>query len=183
MKLFDEVQATDQKGVDLDLDEALEQAIQIIENQHRADGKLIFIGNGGSAAIASHMAVDFWKNGGVKAITFNDAALLTCLSNDCGYSQVFEKSIEMFGEEEDVLIAISSSGQSENILRGAEMALTKGVKLITLSGFDAKNPLRQKGAINFYVPVAHYGQVEVLHHALCHCIIDHFLANRKDSAK
>src|SRR3989338_10285965 len=95
----------------------------------RYGGKLLFIGNGASASIASHMAVDFWKNAGIKAFSFNDAVTLTCLSNDYGYRHVFEKPICVFGDKKDLLIAISSSGQSENILRAAIAAKEKGIRL------------------------------------------------------
>ena len=101
----------------------------------RRGRKILFAGNGGSAAIASHMAIDFWKNAGIKALAFNDGALLTCVSNDHGYSHVFEKSIEMFAEYNDVLLAFSSSGNSENILRGVVAGQEKQGRIITFSGF------------------------------------------------
>jgi len=177
-KLFDQVEATDQKGSPLMVDEALENAIHLISACADAGGKVMFIGNGGSAAIASHMATDFWKNVGVKAVSFNDSVLLTCLSNDEGYSHVFEKSIEMFAQPKDLLVAISSSGKSENIIRGVDAIYEKGGKAITFTGFGADNPLRRKGEINFYVPASHYGHVEIIHHALCHCLVDVMIANK-----
>lgn len=152
-------------------DEGVEKAIGIIRAAAPA-GKIMFIGNGGSAAISSHMATDFWKNGGIKAVAFNDSSLLTCIGNDYGYPHIFEKPIEMFADQPDVLIAISSSGRSENILRGVKAARAKGCRIITLSGFDSDNPLSIMGDINFYVPSKEYGPVEVLHHSICHCILD-----------
>ena len=115
-------------------------------------GKVIYIGNGGSASIASHMAADLWKNGGVKALCFNDPALLTCLANDLGYENVYSAPVEGFAEKGDVVVAISSSGRSPNILKACEAAIKKGCVLVTLSGFNPDNPLRSMGAINFYVP-------------------------------
>ncbi len=115
----------------------------------------------------------------MRAIAFNDAALLTCVSNDIGYKHVFEKSIEMFADKGDVLIAISSSGKSENILRGAAAAKKKGCKIITLSGFKIGNPLRKSGNLNFYVPSYVYGYVEILHHSICHCILEYIMKSRK----
>ncbi|HBR15732.1 MAG TPA: phosphoheptose isomerase [Candidatus Omnitrophica bacterium] len=177
-ELYDGVVATDHRGNALPLDGALEKVIHVICEQACQKRKLIFIGNGGSAAIASHMAVDFWKNIGIKAITFNDSTLLTCLSNDIGYAYAFEKSIEIFGEEGDVLMAISSSGKSENILRGVAAAKKKRLKVVTFSGFDEHNPLRSEGEYNFYVPIAEYGYVEAIHHLLCHCLVDILLLNK-----
>ncbi|HLF18661.1 MAG TPA: SIS domain-containing protein [Candidatus Omnitrophota bacterium] len=171
-ELFHKIQATTTEGSSVLVEEALEKAINMIMEQSNAEGKLLFIGNGGSAAIASHMATDFWKNAGIKALAFNDSSLLTCISNDEGYENVFAKPIEMFAESNDILCAVSSSGQSENILRGVQAAKEKGLRVITFSGFKTDNSLRSKGDINFYVPTSHYGHVECLHHFLIHSLID-----------
>lgn len=142
-------------------------------------GKVIYIGNGGSAAIASHMAADLWKNGGVKALCFTDPALLTCLANDLGYENVYSAPAGSFVEKGDVFVAISSSGRSPNILKAAEAALKKGCVLVTLSGFGPDNPLRSMGAVNFYVPSPVYGVVETVHAALCHAVVDYVIRTRK----
>jgi D-sedoheptulose 7-phosphate isomerase len=159
--------------------EGIEHAARLVDVRTTAGNKLMFIGNGASAAISSHQATDFWKAGGMRAIAFNDASLLTCISNDFGYRHVFEKPIEMFGEKGDVLVAISSSGQSENILRGVEAGISKGIEILTLSGFASDNPLRKMGTFNFYVSSKKYGHVEVVHHAICHCILDTIIENRR----
>jgi D-sedoheptulose 7-phosphate isomerase len=171
-RLTKDIAVTDKIGKDLDFEPGLEKAIRLINACGKRGSKLIFIGNGASASIASHMAADFWKNSKIKAIAFNDAALLTCVSNDFGYSHVFEKPIEMFADPGDILVAISSSGKSENIIKGARMALSKKCKVISLSGFDKNNALRSLGDVNFYVPLSSYGQVEVAHHSICHCMLD-----------
>ncbi|MFZ3089120.1 MAG: SIS domain-containing protein [Nitrospirota bacterium] len=166
------IQVTDSKGKRLPFSHGIEDVGSLIMGQTNSGQKVIFIGNGGSAAIASHMAIDFWKNGGMKAISFNDGPQLTCLGNDYGYKHVFEKPIDMFADAGDILIAISSSGKSENILLGVQAARTKGCRVVTISGFEEDNPLSSLGEINFYVPSKAYGPVEVLHHSICHCIID-----------
>ena len=135
-------------------------------------GKAIFIGNGGSAAIASHMAIDYCKNGGFPGLAFNDAAALTCLANDLGYEQAFAHQISNLGKSEDILIAISSSGASANIIAAAETASSINMKLITLSGFEENNSLRKRGHMNFFVPITEYGFVEITHLVLCHAILD-----------
>ncbi len=132
----------------------------------------MFIGNGGSAGIASHQAIDYWRNGGFPAMAFNDASLLTCIGNDFGYEHVFSKPIAMLAKAGDVLIAISSSGQSANILAGVHQAQSLGCKVITLSAFKPDNPLRQLGDFNFYVPTFSYGFAEISHLAISHCILD-----------
>ena len=170
--LFKETQVTDAKGAPLELSQGIGEAIHLIQSQSARGKKIIFIGNGGSSSIASHQATDFLKNGGIKAIAFTDPSLLTCVSNDLGYPRVFEVPIKMLAEGEDVLVAISSSGRSENILRGVEAARGKGCEVITMSGFTSDNPLRKTGRLNFYVPSDSYGYVEISHLTLCHCILD-----------
>ncbi|MBI1957818.1 MAG: SIS domain-containing protein [Candidatus Rokubacteria bacterium] len=176
--LLARVEATDGVGAALALDDGLARVIDIVRTQTAAGRKVIFIGNGGSAAIASHQAVDYWKNGGMRAVAFNDPSLLTCVSNDFGYAHVFEKPIEMFADAGDVLIAISSSGKSENIVRGVEAARRTGCRIITLSGFRPDNPLRRLGELNFWVPADSYGHVEITHLALCHAVVDAIMAGR-----
>ena len=178
--LYDQTQVTTTQNQSLELTEGLEQAVLMIKAAAERRSKLFFIGNGGSAAIASHMAVDFWKNLGIAAMTFNDGPLLTCLSNDEGYDQVFKRSVGMFAQKGDILVAISSSGQSQNILNAVQAAIEHEMQVITLSGFHADNHLRRCGDLNFYVPAAHYGYVEVLHHAICHCWVDTLMASKLD---
>jgi len=168
------MEATNARQEKWTLDQGLEEGIQLIVEQSSKRKKIIFIGNGGSAAIASHQSVDYWKNGGMRAIAFNDTSLLTCIGNDYGYPFVFEKPVEMFADSGDVLIAISSSGKSENILNGVKMAKKMGCPVITMSGFKSDNPLRSLGDVNFYVPAptGAYGFVEIAHLTLCHCMVD-----------
>jgi len=178
LNLIQAVKVTDKNGIALDFYEGIERVADLVMNQRAADYKIMFIGNGASAAISSHMSTDFWKNGGIKAVAFNDPSLLTCISNDFGYKYVFEKPIKMFANEGDILFAISSSGKSENILRGAQSANLKRCKIITLSGFKKNNPLSLLGDFNFYVPSNSYGPVEIIHHSICHCILDVMIKKR-----
>jgi len=163
---------TDKSGAIIGLSKGMKQAVQTIMGQGDGNHKIILIGNGASAAISSHIATDLWKNGGVRALAFNDISLLTAVSNDYGYQHVFEKPIELFGNRGDVLMAISSSGNSENIIRAASAANKKGLTVITFSGFDKENSLRTLGSVNFYAPAARYGHVEITHLSICHCLVD-----------
>lgn len=142
-------------------------------------GKVIYIGNGGSASIASHMAADLWKNGGVRTLCFSDPSLLTCLANDLGYENVYAAPVADYAQRGDVLVAISSSGRSPNILKAARAGLRRGCALVTLTGFKPDNPLRRLGKINFYVPSSNYGVVETAHSAFCHAVVDHVIAAKK----
>ena len=178
INLINTIEITDNLGTDLDICKGVETICCLIKNNICRGSKVLFIGNGGSAAIASHMVIDFWKNGKMPAMVFNDSSLLTCISNDFGYQHVFEKPIEMFAGTGDVLFAISSSGKSENILRGVVAARTKGCKVVTLSGFKEDNPLRGMGDLNFFVSSMEYGLVEVVHQYICHWILDTIMASK-----
>ncbi|MBT6047193.1 MAG: SIS domain-containing protein [Candidatus Scalindua sp.] len=177
--LMSSVVFTSSERNNIDFYDGIEKVCNLIMTQVNSGNKLMFIGNGASAAISSHMSTDFWKTCGIRAIAFNDSSLLTCLGNDFGYEYIFEKSIEMFADPGDILVAISSSGKSENILRGVNSAKLKECSVITLSGFKDDNPLSSAGDFNFYVPVQEYGTVEVIHHSICHCILD-TIVNYKD---
>lgn len=139
--------------------------------------RLFVVGNGGSAAIAIHTLADYANAGGLKTIDLFSPSLLTCMANDYGYENVFSKPIEMFAEQGDILFAISSSGNSPNILNACESALAKDCRVVTFSGFSPDNPLRKLGHLNFYVPSTHYGFVELSHQIILHCILDLFVRN------
>ena len=130
------------------------------------------VGNGGSAGIASHFCTDLLKTLQLPAATFSDSNILTCFGNDYGYDKVFSSPLQVNMSENDLLVAISSSGQSENILNACKVAQKKGARIITLSGFDSDNPLRQMGDLNFWINAHDYGLVETAHFFLLHTIID-----------
>ena len=134
--------------------------------------KVIAIGNGGSAAVANLFVLDLWNYSGVKAISFADASLLTCMSNDYGYENVFRKPIGMFAETGDILVAISSSGKSQNIIHAVDEAMARGLWCVTMSGFKPDNPLSRKGHVNFFINSGAYGMVELAHAVLCHYVSD-----------
>jgi len=156
--------------------------ILLAETKARGN-KVMWIGNGGSAAIASHGAIDYWRTAEIKSVCFNDGALLSCIGNDFGYASVFQKPIELFADHKDVLIAISSSGQSTNIINGLTAAREKGCTIISLSGFLPSNPLRQLGDFNFYAPASHYGYVELAHSLLCHSFLDLYMEQLNQEMK
>jgi D-sedoheptulose 7-phosphate isomerase len=165
-------EVTASSGTRMDFGDAVDWAMHRAQAVHAAGNKLIFVGNGGSAAIASHMATDYSKNGGVRSLALNDPSMLTCLGNDLGYDRVFAKQIELHAHEGDLVIAISSSGRSPNILNAVDAASAAGCSVITLSGFRRDNPLRGKGEVNFYIGSDRYGFVEIGHLTICHAVLD-----------
>ncbi len=171
-KLLEQVVVTDQVSGTLSFDQGCQWAVALLLKVKASDGKVMVIGNGGSASIAGHLHNDLVKTDGIKAMVFQDLALLTAITNDDGYENVYAGPIKQWGQKGDVLIAISSSGMSENILRGVAAAKELGVEVVTLSGFDAGNTLRGCGLLNFYVPNATYGFVELVHGVLGHLFTD-----------
>jgi D-sedoheptulose 7-phosphate isomerase len=166
------VEVTSKTGARLDYADAATALMTRARATHAAGDKLIFVGNGGSAAIASHMATDYSKNGGVRAMALNDSSMLTCLGNDLGYDRVFAKQLELYARKGDLVIAISSSGRSPNILNAVDAAIAAGCAVATLSGFTPDNPLRRKGEWNFFVASDRYGFVEIGHLTICHAVLD-----------
>ena len=167
-----EAECTGLKAEALTLDQAFARVLDMAHAAHESDNKIMFAGNGGSAGICSHMAIDFTKNGGMRATALNDSSTLTALGNDLGYENVFAKQVEWQGRSGDLLIAISSSGRSPNIIKAVSAARAKGCGVATFSGFTDDNPLRSSGDVNFYIRAREYGFVEVAHQALIHAILD-----------
>ncbi len=166
------IEASDRGGAALSLDEGVGRVLKILQDVHENHGKLMLVGNGAEASIASHLAVDFWKVGGVRALTFSDAAQLTALANDRGVESVFRDPVQAFCDEFDALFALSCSGESANILEAAAVATRRARAIVTLSGFSPDNSLRTLGDVNFYVPDETYGFCETAHALIMHCILD-----------
>ena len=157
----------------------LDQAAAMVWETHQSGKKIIVVGNGGSAAMASHVAVDFTKAAGMRAINFNEADLITCFANDYGYEHWVAKALEAYADPGDLVILISSSGKSLNMLNGAKKAKKMGVSVITVSGFLSDNPLKKLGDLNLWVGSSEYNIVEMTHHVWLVAIIDYLIATKK----
>lgn len=147
----------------------------------KKQSQVFFIGNGGSSAIASHMTADFMKNGGMNTYSLYDSAVTTCMGNDFGYEYIFSKPMEFLVKENDLVVAISSSGNSDNIINAIKIARDKGADIITLTGFKQDNKLKQLGDINVYVPIERYGIVESIHNLVLQQVVD--LIMERDGVK
>ena len=145
--------------------------------------KVLIFGNGGSAAIASHFSVDLTKNARLRCLNFNEADLITCFANDYGFEYWVEKAIDFYGDEGDLLIVISSSGRSQNMLNGVKAARNGNFKsVVTLSGFAEDNPLNQLGNINLWLDSKAYNFVENIHQAWLLTVVDLVIGKREYSA-
>ena len=132
--------------------------------QTRDNGnKVLIAGNGGSAAMASHVSVDLTKQAGIRTVNYNEADLITCFANDYGYENWVAKAIEFYGDEGDVAILISSSGKSPNMINAAVQAKSMKIPIITLTGFEQDNTLRQFSELDFWVDSRAYNVIENTH--------------------
>ena len=136
--------------------------IFIITKQNKK--KILIFGNGGSAAIASHFSIDLTKNAKIRCTNYNESDLITCFSNDYGYERWVEMAIRYYGNKGDVLIVISSSDKSKNIINGCIAAKKKKfLKIITLTGHSMNNPVKKLGDINLWINSKAYNYIENIH--------------------
>lgn len=154
------------------LDDAFASWLDMVNFVRTNAGVIYLVGNGASASMASHMAADLDKNGSVSTMVFNDSALLTALANDYSYDEVFSAPLRQRMKKSDLLIAISSSGNTRNILNACYTAHRMGGKVVTLSAMSKDNPLRQLGELNFHVAAETYGLAESAHNAILHHWMD-----------
>ena len=150
----------------------LETLCQALAGVRDRRGKVVLAGNGASAAIASHVAVDLTKTVQIRAVNFNEADLITCFANDYGYENWVAKAIDFYADADDLVVLISSSGRSPNIVNAASRARERGLRIVTLSGFDAHNPLRTAGDLNLWVDSREYNVVETTHQSWLLAAID-----------
>ena len=155
------------------LEDTLDQAGRLFKTAIKDQTSIWWVGNGGSAAICSHLAQDVMNKLGVKSVFLGEASLLTCMANDFGYEQVYARPLKRMAEKNDVLIAISSSGNSENIISSVKLARDIEMKVITLSGMDETNMLWSlESDVSIYLDSNLYGIVEVGHEAILHGIVE-----------
>ena len=154
------------------LDQGTQAIIRMLIQCREQNGTVYLVGNGGSAAIASHAVIDFMNMATMRAHSLLDSSVTTCISNDYGYEHVYSKQVAQFIQFNDVLIAISSSGKSQNIINAVNAAKKNTAKIITFSGFLENNPLRQLGNYNVWLNTKDYGQVEIGHAFILHYLTD-----------
>ena len=167
------VTVCDYKGNQIpDFETAIGNLVKLFSKIKEEGKQVFFIGNGGSAAIASHMTADFMKNGGMKTYSLYDNSVTTCMGNDYGYEYIFSRPLDFLGNEGDLLVAISSSGNSQNIVNAITVAQDRKMKIVTLSGFKKENRIHGMGDYNLHVPLEHYGIVESIHNLILQQIVD-----------
>lgn len=172
--LLERGEITGKDGAPLGMEPGMSVAMKLLVEVRKNFGSVYVIGNGGSAGVASHAVIDFVNVAKLRAFTLHESALITCMANDYGYENVFSRTLAQMAKPGDVLIAISSSGNSKNIRNAAAKMVEIGGKVITLSGFAGNNPLRSLGDINIWLDSDNYGLVEIGHQFILHNMSDRF---------
>jgi len=155
----------------------------LIVSTSKKSGKTFIFGNGGSAAIASHVSVDLTKNARIRTVNFNEADLITCFSNDYGYDRWIEKTVDFYADKKDILILISSSGKSKNMINACKAAKKKRIRVISFTGHSKNNPLSKLSKISLWVNSKAYNYIENIHQIWLLGICDLIIGKREYSAK
>ena len=174
------VQNTEQ-SINLFFDSINDMLLNLKENNNR----IFFFGNGASAAFANHMALDFSKNGKISSKSLSDSALITALSNDYSFDEAMVEYLKIENvESNDLVVTISSSGNSPNILNVLNFCKNKNLTTLAFSGLERENKSILLSSYSIYVPMKTYGMVECIHQIFLHLILDKFMGvsewNRKD---
>ena len=171
---------TDRDAHELTQEHGLLEWCRMCHEAKFAGHTMYFVGNGASATMASHMAADFSKNCGCRAMAFNDIALMTAVSNDIHYEDCFAVPLARFATAGDIVITVSSSGNSPNVIKAIDCARSMKLRVVTVSGMNPENRSRKIGDLNFWIPAVTYGLLEASHQALLHCWLDTFLKMYKE---
>jgi len=173
---LDKVEITSGRATRMTYTNGINELVEVFRTYKNSRRGVYLCGNGGSAGIAQHMTADYLKNGGIFTHSLYGQTTLTCLSNDLSYEYVFSKQLELMAKEKELLVALSSSGESENIIRAIRTIRKFNGIVITLTGFKENNRIRGTGDWNIYVPVEHYGIVESIHNIILQQIVDEIVA-------
>lgn len=169
-----------------EIDEQLTKLSDLFVDTHNNGNKIIIAGNGGSAAMASHVSVDLTKNAGVRAINFNEADLISCLANDRGYENWITEALVLYADPGDVVLLISSSGRSPNIVNAAKWASNpfNGVELVTVTGMNSDNATKTQNynGINLWAESRGYNLIEMVHHFWLLAVVDKIIGKAVYSA-
>lgn len=178
LKAINSVEITSGKD-QISKDEMLNLLADKIDDVKNNDKKIFFCGNGASCTMAEHMSADFFKNAKINTETSSETSYLTAVTNDLGGEHIFSHRIERVGEKGDMLVAISSSGNSPNIVNAINVAKEKGIFVMTLTGIKDDNKSRKLGDINIYLDLPTYGLVEAVHPLILHMILDYYLDKKQ----
>ena len=170
--VLDNLSIRDNTGREIDDEQGFSQLYDLSVATRNGHGCIYFVGNGASASMAIHFAADIGKNARIHTNVFSDISLITALANDICYEDVYAEPIKWRMKQGDMLVAISSSGNSPNIVRAVKAAKSCSGTVVTVSAMREDNAIRQAGDLNIYVPAQTYGLAESAHAAILHHWVD-----------
>ena len=176
---FAESIATKQTAADA-IAESIVAAGHVMSDALLADGKILSCGNGGSAADAQHFSSELlnrfeMERPGLPAMALTtDASTVTSISNDYSYEEIFSKQVRALGKPGDVLLGISTSGNSENVIRAIDAAHERGMKVVAFSGRDGGRmaDMFAEGDVEIRVPATRTARIQEVHLLVIHCLCD-----------
>ena len=166
-----------------DIIQKLIEVRDIFLRTSKKKGKILIFGNGGSAAISSHVSVDLTKNAKIRTVNFNESDLITCFSNDYGYERWVEKSVDFYADANDTLVLISSSGKSKNMINACKADKKKKIKVISFTGHTRNNPLSKAADLSLWINSKAYNFVENTHQVWLLTVCDLIIGKREYPAK
>ena len=150
----------------------LREIFKTLSKYHNKNQVHVF-GNGGSASIASHFSMDLTNNSTIKCLSYNDPSIITCYANDFKFENWISRTLYKYGKKNDLLILISSSGESKNMINAVKMAKKKKFsKIITFTGFKKNNSLKKFGNLNIWVNSKKYNIIENIHQFYLLLLVD-----------
>lgn len=173
--LLNSLEITGQSRGKIDSSEGFDRLCELSTDIALRDAQQFMVGNGASAAMANHMCLDWTKNAKVRTRSFANAPLLTAMGNDLGFEHAMSEPLSWYAHEGDLLVTISSSGSSPNIINAIKTARKLKMQVVTLSGLNPDNPSRSLGDLNVYVSAKTYGMVECAHQVIMHCWLDQYM--------
>lgn len=156
-------------------EKSLNQIFFKIKSNLKKKSTIYLVGNGGSSSICNHVSVDFNKAAKIKSSTFNNSNLITCYANDYGHENWVREAIASYVNKDDILIFVSSSGNSKNIINAAKYCIQKKISFYSFTGFDLNNELNLISENFIHVNSKNYNYVEMTHHIQLLYIVDKFI--------
>jgi D-sedoheptulose 7-phosphate isomerase len=176
--LVEKTTFTDLDGIYLNYQNGVHENLRTLKNLRDRGGNLFLIGNGGSAAVVSHVLTDFINVAKLNTRTLHESSLLSCMSNYYGYGNSFSEPPSTLSRGKNVLIAISSSGRSPNIHNAVKSIKKVGGEAAILSGYNQDNPLRSMEDLNVWLNSKSYGLLQI-----GHLFYLHYLSGRLEFKK
>ncbi len=157
----------------------LEEHYKLFLSVKKRKSKLLIFGNGAGASIASHVATDFTKNAKVTAMSFDSSSYLTCLSNDYGYENIVTQAIKHYHNKNDLIILLSASGNSTNMIKAAKYCNKEKIKYLSISGFSKKNKLNNISKNKIWIKSESWNLIEIAQLSILLSYVDKMIGKIK----